>query len=228
MEEHLQWREGATLSERDWEQGPHYWEEIPQRRLQDDDSYDCKLTKARETHQWALAATHLLKERIERLSQSATRTRQGDCWCSHSQGHLRRRSWGCWQRCTKTLSGGDHQINLGGGRPSLLVPGPPGHGNMSHCTTWSHHPGRAVQWGSVQSSFPTEKRLRSVIWDPTDPRAQPGPFPGEQVVMQGQKGMQIVSRGPLENYKVWLEWRGHQLFPPVWYWANVNDHCRLA
>ena len=121
---------GAAVPEGDQEQGPtralvpHYWEGIPLRRQWDDASYDCKLTKAREAHQWGLAAAHLLKERIKRLSQSATRTKQGNHWHSHSQGHLRRWSRGQCLRCTKTPSGGDHQRDLRGRQTQSPSPRP--------------------------------------------------------------------------------------------------------
>ena len=114
LEEHLQWRQGAAMPEGGQEWGPtrtlmpHYWDKAPQRKLRDDDSYNCDLAEAREAHWWALVVTHLLEERIERLSQSATRTRQDDWWHSHSQGHLRRWLRGCQWRCTKTPASGDH------------------------------------------------------------------------------------------------------------------------
>ena len=57
-----------------------------------------ELAEAREAHQWALAATTALEERIERLSQSTTRSRTDahipsqscNCWRKRSQGQSRR------------------------------------------------------------------------------------------------------------------------------------------
>ena len=124
MEEFLHQRKGAAVPERVQEWGPHYWEEIPQRRPWDDDSCNCELAKARESHQWVLVATHLLEERIERLSQLAIRMRQGDCQHFHSQGHSRRRSQGQHQRCTKTLAGGDCQRDSKGRQIKSPSPDP--------------------------------------------------------------------------------------------------------
>ena len=59
-----------------------------------DDSCDHALAKARGTHQWALAAAHLLEERIERFSCSVTRMQTINCWHSHSHSHSRRWSQG--------------------------------------------------------------------------------------------------------------------------------------
>ena len=53
-----------------------------------------------------LEATHILEEKIEWLSQSATRMRSTSCWHSNSCGHLRRQSRGCLRGHTKTPTGG--------------------------------------------------------------------------------------------------------------------------
>ena len=59
-----------------------------------DTSCECELAEAREGHLQALAATPLLEERIEMLSQLTTRMRPDDCWHSQSWDHSRRRSRG--------------------------------------------------------------------------------------------------------------------------------------
>ena len=51
-----------------------------------------ELTEAREAHQWALAGTGVLEERIEKLSQSTTRSRAHSCFPSCSHNQRRRRS----------------------------------------------------------------------------------------------------------------------------------------
>ena len=72
---------------------PDHPAEAPQRTQQrDDDSCDWALAEAREAHQQALVAAHLLEERIERLSQSATKAQPSNCKCSHSCSHSKRQS----------------------------------------------------------------------------------------------------------------------------------------
>ena len=66
------------------------------------------LTKAREAHWQALEAAHILEEKIEWLSQSATRMRSTGCQHYHSCAHLRRQSRGCLRGHTKTPTGGHH------------------------------------------------------------------------------------------------------------------------
>ena len=71
-------REDAAMPEGDQEWGPHYREEILGRRPWDDDSCDhCKLAKAREAHWWALAAAHLLKERIDKAEPIGNKDEAG-------------------------------------------------------------------------------------------------------------------------------------------------------
>ena len=60
------------------------------------------LAKAREAHQQVIESTHVLEEKTEWLSWSATRTRSTGCHHSHSCGHLRRWSRGCLRGHTKT------------------------------------------------------------------------------------------------------------------------------
>ena len=55
-----------------------------------DDLLDKALQEAREAHQWALEAAHILELNIERLSLEANRTR---CQCTHGHSH----SWSRFQ-----------------------------------------------------------------------------------------------------------------------------------
>ena len=133
-----------------------------------------------------------------------------------------------WHRVTagtpiaRATQEGDHRDNIrgalrlqlvgitrgtqGGGEPSLLVPAPPGQGSMSPFRTWSHHPEKALWWGSMWGSLPTEERPRSVIWGPHQPRSQVRAIPREPAVAQGAEGGCNLSQEPsVENYKVWLE-----------------------
>ena len=130
MEEHLQQRGGAAMPKGGHEWGstralmPHYWDETPQRILQDDNSYNCDLADAREAHWQVLEAAHLIEERIERLSQLAMRMRPDDCQHSHSWGHSRRWSRGHWWRHTKTPAGGDCPRDLRGRQTQSPSPNP--------------------------------------------------------------------------------------------------------
>ena len=59
-------------------------------------------------------------------------------------------------------------------------------------------------------------------------------FLGEPAVVQGAEwGCNLSQEPSVENYKVWLEWRGHQLDMLDWWEElvaipNVKDHCRLT
>ena len=72
------------------------------------DSCNHALAKVREAHQQALEATHILEEKIEWLSQLATRIGSTGCQHSHSCGNLRRYSRGCPRGHTKLPTGEDH------------------------------------------------------------------------------------------------------------------------
>ena len=64
--------------------------------------------EAREVHQWALEATHMLEERIEQLSQLATRMGSTSHWHSHCHGCLKRQSRESPRGHTRTPTGEDH------------------------------------------------------------------------------------------------------------------------
>ena len=66
------------------------------------------LAEAREAHWQVLEAAHILEEKIEWLSQSATRIGSTSHWHSHSCGHLRRQPRGCSRGHTKAPTGEDH------------------------------------------------------------------------------------------------------------------------
>ena len=107
MEEHLQ-QSGVLPCQKEIKNGDppeplHPTTEMRscmKKTVQEDDSYNCKLTKATEAHWWALVATHMLEERIKQIEPIGhMQTRQGNCHHSRSQGHLRRQLRGCQQRC---------------------------------------------------------------------------------------------------------------------------------
>ena len=83
-------------------------------------------------------------------------------------------------------------------------------------------------------SLPTEERPRRAIWGPTYPGVRITVFPGESTVTQEAEGGCILSQKPsVENYEVWLEWRGHLLDMLDWWEElvaipHVDDHHRLA
>ena len=58
------------------------------------DPHDHPLTEAREAHQRALEAAHLLEQNIERLSWVATRAKSTRCQHSYSHSHSRRQPQG--------------------------------------------------------------------------------------------------------------------------------------
>ena len=59
-------------------------------RMRHDISAERELPEAREAHQWVLAATAALEERIERLSWSTITSRAGPCIPSQSHDRHRR------------------------------------------------------------------------------------------------------------------------------------------
>ena len=84
---------GSTRPEKEPEKGaicilwPSCQTKSPQRtQVRGKDPLDCALAEARDAHQRALEAAHLLQQNIERLSWAATRVKSAGCWhsCSHS------------------------------------------------------------------------------------------------------------------------------------------------
>ena len=66
-----------------------------------EDPHNQAFNEAREAHQRALEATHLLEQNIERLSLAASRTKSAECQCTYSCSHFRRRPQG---RCPQSPS----------------------------------------------------------------------------------------------------------------------------
>ena len=135
------------------------------------DSCNWALTKARETHQPALEATHILEKKIEWLSQSATRIRSISCQHSHSHGHLRRQSRRCPRGHTKTPTGEDqartplatsHQENQRG----RCFPSPSWEDGSPSRTSKVNHCLRNTLWGSIQGRHLLEVNQQSVTWGP--------------------------------------------------------------
>ena len=87
LKEWLQQRWGSTQPKKEPE-----WGVTSTLRMQvgGDDSCNHALTKARVAHWQALEAAHILEEKFEWLSWSATRTGSTGHQQSHSCGHLRR------------------------------------------------------------------------------------------------------------------------------------------
>ena len=120
LKDHLRWRRGDYLAgsgglEPASTHQSYSWDGASQRERQDT-SGEWELAEAREAHWQALAAASILEERIERLSQSTTRTRPDNCHCSQSRDQSRRRSRGLSRRCHKATPGeGSQALSL---RPS--------------------------------------------------------------------------------------------------------------
>ena len=183
MEEHLQQRWGAAVPEGDQEQGPTrapvpcYWEEILQK--------DCKMK--------ILMTMNSLRpgRPTSRCWWLPTGSKKGSKgWVNWSQEWCRATAGTPIARATQEGDCGDDvggtlRLQLvgitretwGESKPSLLVPAPPGHGSMSPSRTWSHHLAKALRWGSVQGSLPTEGQG---VWfgAPTNPTAQVRAIPG--------------------------------------------------
>ena len=159
VEEHLQ-QSGVLLCQKEIKNGhpPEPLHPTTKMRSREEDwednSYKCRLAEAREAHWQVLVATHMLEERIKRLSQLAIWMRQGNCQCSHSWGHLRRQSWGHRLRCTKTPVGGDCWRDTRGRWTQSPSPSP--------TKPWKHvtFQGRVVIW---RGSF-DEAACGAVSW----------------------------------------------------------------
>ena len=147
------------------------------------DLCNCALAEAKEAHQWALEATHILEEKIEWLSQSATRIRSTSHQFSHSHGYSRRWPRGHLRGHTKTLAGGDHA-----GTPSLISCQENQRGRCfpSPSPTWLRR--QDQQGESLSEEDPTEEHMgqasgrgEAVECDlgiPAYPGAQVGVFSG--------------------------------------------------
>ena len=105
LKERLWWRQGSSQSKEESE-----WSPTSTLRMQvgGDGSCNHALSKAREAHQQVIEATHMLEEKIEWLSQLATRIGSTSQWHSCSHGCVRRQSRGCLRGHTRTPTGEDH------------------------------------------------------------------------------------------------------------------------
>ena len=69
---------------------------------------------------------------------------------------------------------------------------------------------------------------------PTDPGAQFRTFPGgASCCTRGRRGCNLLQEPSVENYKVWIEWRGHQIDMLDWWGElaaipHVDNQHRLA
>ena len=139
LEECLQQRWGAIMPEGGQEQGstrtpmPYYEMRSHEEDCEMMTPVTAPLLMPGEAYWQALVATHLLEERMERLSWSSMRMRLDNHQCSHSQGHLRRQLRGHWWRCTKTPAGRDHQRDLRGRQTLSPSPSPT---RLRRCVTF--------------------------------------------------------------------------------------------
>ena len=105
-------------------------------------------------------AACLFEERIERLSQSALRTRPDNCWCSHSWGPLRRQLRGHQWRHTKTPASRDHWKDSRGRQTQSPSPSP--------TRPWKH-----VTFQDLESSSEEGPVMRQHMgWSPNRRKAE--------------------------------------------------------
>ena len=177
------------------------------------DPHNHVLAKAREVHQQAFEATHLLEKNIDRLSHVATRARSASCQCFHTNSYSRR-----WPR---------------GGHLQSPCPTKP----KKHVTFWDQggetsskeDPLRQLlgqaTGGDLEEydlgPLPTlEPELESFLEAPT-----PMQGAGDRCDSQPEPS--------IENYEVWLEWWAYQgNTPDLWgelvTIPNVGNPERLA
>ena len=141
------------------------------------------------------------------------------CHCSKSQDWPRRRSWGQSCRCIRALPEEDHQS----WSPPLSLTG-------SHWQVTFLDPGTTSEEEQALEQASTDLDL--------GPLPELGPdlkcFLQEPTIMQGEDGGSDLSQGPLaEDYKDWIEWRGHRDGIPNWWQElvgipGINDFWELT
>ena len=167
LKEHLQWMQGPTMPGGGPERGPtrtympNHPAKAPRRtQKKDDNSCDHALTKAREAHWQVLPAAHLLEEKIERISQLATRMWPTNYHCSYSHSHSRMWSQGCHRRHANTPAGRDHsKVPRGTWAQSDWE-------DMSPSWTRSQHWKKTLQRSSIWGRHPEKVRPLNVTWAP--------------------------------------------------------------
>ena len=154
------------------------------RRRRRDTSAKRDLTKARDAHQRALAAGATLEERIERLSQSATRGQLDACAHSWSCDCQRRRSWGWNRRC--------HRATL---EDSTV-----------------HSPAHSPPWWGLGTPEDEEDELTFLEFD-LGPPPELGPEVDHFLQEPAHDSREdsksnSSSEPPVEDYKRWVTWWG--------------------
>ena len=178
------------------------------------DPHNHALAEAREVHQRALEATHLLEQNIERLSQAATRVTSAGCQHSYSHSHSRRQPQGrhLWspsptrpRKCV-TFQNQEDEISSGDDPLRELLGQVTGGGELKECDL-GPLPTLELELESFLESL-------TPMWGAGD-RCGWLPEPS------------------IENYEVGLEWQARQVNMPDW-WAelvtmpNVGDPKRAS
>ena len=179
------------------------------------DSCNCALAKAMEANWWALEATHILEEKIEWLSWSATGIGSTGCWHSHSHGHLRRWSRGCPRGHAKTPAGEHHtrapshqESQRGRCFPS------PNPTQLRRQVTFQDQQGESSSeeyssgehMGQASSQRQTSRMCN--LGAPTYPGVLSWSLSWGANTHAGyaEGGHELPPEPSMENYKVWVEW----------------------
>ena len=165
--------------------------------------------EASEVHWQALAAATALEERIERLSQSTTRSRAGPHVPSQSLNRLRRRSQGWSKRHCRAIP------------EDSPTPSP----------TYS-----PPQWGPEAPEDQEAKLpyLEFNLGPPPELGVDVEHFFQEEASGQGEDRGSGPSQEPqMEDYERWVEWRGQKVATPTWWQElleilEVNDVQELS
>ena len=197
----LRWRGGKQpRGHEEWEpeptDTPPSQDRVPQ-KMRQDTSAEREIVEAREAHCQVLAATAAL-ERIERLSQSTTRSRADSQVPSQSHNQQRRRSQGQSKRCCRALP------------EDSPTPSP------------THSP---PQWGP-EALEDQEAELPYLEFN-LGPPPELGPdvehFFQEQASGQGDdREGDTAQEPPVEDYERWVEWRGQRIATPAW-WCKLLE-----
>ena len=176
--------------------------------VRNEDSHHQALNGAREAHQRALEAIHLLEQNIERLS---------------------------WQPATQNLPNAGAPIAAAapGGRPQerhaqSLSP----HRLQKHVTFLDQEEETSSGKGPLrehQGRWLEEERWRRVTWASTHLRARDGVLPRNTNNACGTRDRCGSLPEPLiNNYEMWLEWQVHQLDTPTDERVDCHTECRWS
>ena len=219
--EQMQQRQGSTRPEKEPERGatgilqPSCQSKSPQRNwVRGKDPHNHALAEAREVHQRALEAAHLLEQNIERLSQAATRAKSARCWHSYSHSHSRR-----W--------------------PQIRHPQSPSHTRPRKHVTFQNEEDEISS-----GEDPSRQLLGQATGEEELEEYDLGPLPTLKPELESFLEALAPTRGAgdrhgsplepsIENYEVWLEWQTCQVDMPDWWGelviiTNAGDPERLA